>query len=825
MYRPIALFSFLLTACFLVQAVPGLAADSTLVEPGAERHLLSTTVGLEEIRLFPSTQTADLIDLQPGVVDGHFRGGRSGEVGYYYGSIPINNPFLNRSALELEPNMLEAIRVRPGIVDSRYGYGMSGIVLTDPLPVPDQWTARFTGNVGAIVSSREEEFLGREGGGEIFDVSDFGVDRVAYNETVGMPGLGDLQLNIGGPVIGERFGLSFRARYYDSEGHLIARRLFTPEDGIVAYNNTRAEWVVQSTGDEAFVPLGSQERLTLAARAKMRPLRGISVIYDGILQDATRRPYDHDQKYVPGGTAWYYDLVHLHAGSIDFEPGPNTRAWTRYSYLGDTRRSRLYDAADDIRYLPGGVRTGANAFDAGGNDLARKRTRVDVHHAAIGAAHVFQNVHEVRAGVEARLYKMDHQEAFVHLEPGDQPGVALAALPARSIEANPTELTAFLGTTLQIERFSIAAGLRAVGFDPNAEVPLDWTRAQNLYIQNTPDALYFDPEVGDTLRNRRDAEIQSWISPRFEFSFPIRDDTRFRFGAGSFKQMPPLALVYQNMRFIPSAGTRPEDITVYGDPSVGPEQTIQVEMGLNHRLDNGIGIEIALFSKDVKDVVGQVFQRDMVTRGYIARLINLNEATVRGATLSLFRHEMPEQGLAWTLDYSLMFVEGSSSALGESFDRFRMGLSENPSPVRLEWDRRHVVNTSILWRAPEGISAALIGRLQSKLPYQFAFTNRPEYVTLEDNTPVKLLAHARVWYDLPVWREGVQLFLQVDNITDARVTRSVLSDTGMSADLFEKGRHLLMDSEVEGINTIQEYANDRYYVPPRTIRLGLALEF
>src|SRR5690606_33715957 len=142
-----------------------------------------------------------------------------------------------------------------------------------------------------------------------------------------------------------------------------------------------------------------------------------------------------------------------------------------------------------------------------------------------------------------------------------------------------------------------------------------------------------------------------------------------------------------------------------------------------------------------------------------------------------------------------------------------------------DWDRRHVLHNSIVWRPSARLTLALQNRLQSPLPYNMAVTNRPEYIVTGDDTPVQLIADARLWYRIPAGNHGLDLFLQVKNLTDARVGRSVFSGTGMSADLYETGRHLLLDEEVEGVNSLQEYADDRFYLSPRTVSLGLTYRF
>ncbi len=658
------------------------------------------------------------------------------------------------------------------------------------------------------------------------DLADFEIDRVAFNDAAELPAVADLQFLGGGPVLGNRVQVLLNGRYVSKAGHMLGRRLFTPTDGITAFTGRpRNEWIVRSNGDERFVQLGGEDRLTVSAKAQARVAPAFDLSYEAVIQTSDRRPYDHSQKYVPDGSSRAFDRAQLHVADFVYGEGSNTRSWGHYAYMSDRRGERLYDDPTDERYVFQGPGNGANAFDAGGNDLNRTSTRIRTHMAAITAAHRFLEVHEVRAGAEARVHRIQRKEGRVEVLPNGEARMSLNPIFDNRIDVHPSELAAFVDATIQIERFTIEAGIRSTYFDPAAEVPLDWTRASSLFIPNTVGTVYYDPEEGDTIRNREDAPIQSWISPRFELSFPIGDQTRFWFGGGSLYQMPPLQVLYANLDYELGVGSIPQLPTVYANPSLEPERTLHVEMGVEHQLNDALDLEVALFGKDVKNLTGYTFERGVVTASLVARPVNVDEAQVRGATVSLLSRPSETATLSWSVDYSLLFVEGTASSMLEAFHRFASGLDANRSQVRLDWDRRHVLHNSIVWRPSARLTLALQNRLQSPLPYNMAVTNRPEYIVTGDDTPVQLIADARLWYRIPAGNHGLDLFLQVKNLTDARVGRSVFSGTGMSADLYETGRHLLLDEEVEGVNSLQEYADDRFYLSPRTVSLGLTYRF
>src|SRR5262245_4410022 len=86
------------------------------------------TVSRKEINQLPVQELQDVVNLQAGVVEGHFRGGRIGEVQYQVDGVTVNNPYDNKSSLKLDRSLLEEVQVVSGTFDAEYGQAMSGVV-------------------------------------------------------------------------------------------------------------------------------------------------------------------------------------------------------------------------------------------------------------------------------------------------------------------------------------------------------------------------------------------------------------------------------------------------------------------------------------------------------------------------------------------------------------------------------------------------------------------------------------------------------------------------------------------------------------------------
>ena len=71
---------------------------------------------------------SDAVNLQAGVVDGHFRGGRSNEVKYLIDGMSVNDVFSGDFELEAEVNTMQEIQVLSGTFNAEYGEALSGVV-------------------------------------------------------------------------------------------------------------------------------------------------------------------------------------------------------------------------------------------------------------------------------------------------------------------------------------------------------------------------------------------------------------------------------------------------------------------------------------------------------------------------------------------------------------------------------------------------------------------------------------------------------------------------------------------------------------------------
>ena len=792
-------------------------ADRPLVE--ADRTTTTAVVDSEQLENLPAVNLQEVINLQAGVVDGHFRGGRTQEVAYLVNGVPINNAFSGQAAFTVEQNQVENLEVISGVFNAEYGQAQSGVVNVVTKDVPRAWTGSYLGYVGAIASGRTLEFTERvEPAGDGLSITAFEPVEVSYSRAAGAVNVVDQQLSFGGPVLPGRLGVRVSGRYVGDRGSDIARRLFVPSDSSRSVNERGdaffgiaggdpESWQIDSNGDGAFVPLGGGERLSLNTNAVFNVTDAVKLDYNVFLQGGTFTPYSQTFKYNPDGLASSHAFTQTHIAAVRWLAGTNTFANLSYSFLRDRTEAYLYEDPLDPRYVAANLgQSGLYAFSLGGNNLGRSDRTTQTHTVVGSVESQLNSVHLVKTGFQARFHALDNREQETLVEPTPT-GQAVRINPSRFtddvLDADPFELGAYVQDRIELDALIVNVGVRADYFDPRYLVPVEWEQADSLYCRN-PEA----PQ--DSVYNRVEADPSFQVSPRLGIAFPISSTGVLRFSAGLFFQTPRFSLLYTNPEYEPG---------LFGNAALAPERTLAFEMGVQQGLTSSLGFELTAYSKDVRNLTGTQVELD--PRGnFVSRWINVDIGTVRGATLSLFQRPARSSPLSWTLDYTYQFAEGTASDPGESFIRGASGEREEVRLVRLNWDRRHSLNATGTYRQGP-LRATLLGRFQSGTPYTSIREFVNSVVKNDQDQPSLFTVDARVFYRVP-FVPNAEAFLQVDNLTDARTQRSVYRDTGLATE--SRAAELYRGSLIRGVNSIDEYVyQPGFFGPPRRVSLGLRL--
>ena len=165
----------------------------------------------KQIEILPIKDVASIISMQAGVVDGHFRGGRSTEVTYLIDGMRTDDTYGGESqTVYLEPSVLRDLEVITGTFNAEYGRAMSGVV--------NQVTKDGNNNFEGSFSSRYENYFSPHN--NIFP----GIDSQDVNLNQ------DYNLQISGPIIKNKVTFFLNYRYQSNLGHLNGYDFFNVSD-------------------------------------------------------------------------------------------------------------------------------------------------------------------------------------------------------------------------------------------------------------------------------------------------------------------------------------------------------------------------------------------------------------------------------------------------------------------------------------------------------------------------------------------------------------------------------------------------------------------
>lgn len=803
----------------------------TAERPIVERDRTTTTsyVSSKEIENLPVQSVGEVVNLQAGVVEGHFRGGRIGEVSYVVNGVPINNAYTNSAGFEIEQNMVSNLEVISGVFNAEYGQALSGVVNITTKDVPRKWTFSSKNYVRAIASTRELLFLDREGGpGSELSHLDFATEKVPYYEVAGIPNRMDFQVNAGGPIISDKLGFQLTGRFVDDKGTLFGRDLFSPSDsssylqsappgGYTDPENPENDWVLESTGSGDFVPLTGGKRYSLNGSLTYNLTSRTKVDYNAFLQNGESTYFSHERKYVPDGRNTQYYFNQTHIVSLRQAFSAKTFGNLSYSYLRSESESKLYDDILDDRLVRPryGQQTGAYAFAIGGNDLGYGNDITQTHTLVGSLTSQLNRVHQVKAGGQVRLHDVssnnfgiiiDSSTGFEpEINPSRDPGTGF-----RDLDVNPVEFAVYIQDKIELENIIINAGIRFDYFDPDFLVPRNYSLGGEEVIPdiNNP---------ADSVSNRIPASKKTQISPRVGIAFPISETGVVRFSYGLFFQTPSFNSIYLNPEYFVLEGS---STTSFGNPDIDPEQTSTFEIGLQQGLTENIGLDLTLFTKDIRNLTATLIERNESTSGIVTRPENQDYGTVRGFTLSLSNR--PVGTIRWNVDYTLQFADGSAFISGSSRLRREAGLDDITVLSRLAWDRRHVLNSVLTFVPSDKINITLVNRLNTGRPYTSERSGVRSYIPNNVDRPTTFLSDLRAYYTLP-WQKA-QMILQVENIFDSKAPQQVYVDSGRPD--FTRDEINARQGRLIGLNTYEDwFTRPEFLSAPRRVTLGLSINF
>ncbi len=786
-------------------AEEGVSTDELVItaeRPLVQRDLTSSSVSVssEQIRSLPVQSFQDIVNLQAGVVEGHFRGGRTGEVSYLVDGIPVNDVFDQSFAFQVENSAIQEVEIISGTFNAEYGQAQSGVVNIVTKDGGSRYAAQVQAYAGGYATGASHLFP--QASGPLGNVEASGA--------------------LSGPVPGFGSRLTFFAsgRSVVNDGFLYGRRIVEPT---YAATNERVPVVlrdadgrertvfVPALGDSSWAAMNGSRQSTASLKLAARLFGTDRLTHSGLVQRDRGRNYDHLFRYNPDGLPTVYGnsasllgtYTHLFGGGkafLDVKGAHFANGVDEYVYADPLDPRYPNDAA--LRELVPNF-----GFALGGARLRQFRRDTYTTTGRVDLTSQFTRRHLVKVGAEWKRHvlRLDDFEVKNNAGTAFEPSVPPAGTPDHVVYRQvPVEMSAYAQDKIELEYLVVNVGLRADVFDANATVPEDFTR----------------PRTGA----RRAAAVKSQLSPRVGLAYPISERGVVHVSYGHFFQMPPFDYLYTNPDYIydPEKGLG----RAFGYADLEPQQTVAYEIGLQQALTDVIGLDLTFYYKDIRNLLGTRIEtiaagvdEDFQLSRY-GRFVNRDYGQVKGVILALERRLDDRYGL--NVDYTFQIARGNASDPRDALITEQAGAAPEKQMVPLDWDRRHQLNVRLsLGEATRGAGlVSLVGRLGSGLPYTPSQADERTGLENSARRPGELSLDLFATRRLKVGGFEPGLFLRVYNVLDARTVRNVYTDTGTPT---PNRRYYAGDPQ--GLNSKDEYLlRPDFYGAPRLIQVGVSLD-
>ncbi len=186
-------------------------------------------ISSEQIDILPVENVSGIINMQSGVVDGHFRGGRNTEVTYLIDGMRVDESFSGASsAVEIEPETLNDLEIITGTFNAEYGKAMSGVV--------NQITKDGSNFFEGKVSINQSNYITQNN--DIFP----GIDEFDLNLNQ------DYRVQFSGPIIKDKLTFFANYRLQDNLNHLNGYHYFNVSDSSSFYQDSPLDWYSEHSG-------------------------------------------------------------------------------------------------------------------------------------------------------------------------------------------------------------------------------------------------------------------------------------------------------------------------------------------------------------------------------------------------------------------------------------------------------------------------------------------------------------------------------------------------------------------------------------------------
>jgi outer membrane receptor protein involved in Fe transport len=758
----------------------------TAKRPVVEIHRTSTVaiVPREEIQKLPVQELQDIVNLQAGVVDGHFRGGRQNEVQYQVDGVSTNNAYDNTNSVRVDRSLLEEVQVVSGTFDAEYGQAMSGVVNA----VLRRGGEKFTWDGEAIV------------GGFVYSSSSRGQEldyRPADKQ--------DYQFTLSGPTGLAKTTFLANVSRHTLDDAYYGVRLFTSAptaDGLPASK------VNAPDGGGQNVSLNRSREWSGIVKLSNHSLASMELSYQALFNTIEARNAAWALHLMPDGGTQQHTLSVVHGLTFTHTLSPKRfyQVDLRQNYYDF--RDMAFDDVNDTHYDQYGPLTGLTGYDYGhpvqGVDFNRFQLTTNAFVAKGTFVNQLSQSNQWKLGAEyqAPLMKFGAPgQLFV----GTIPGTGKTGL-IRKNDPRPQYLPVFFSgyaqDQLEWNDVTFRLGARADWFDARTTVPSDLANPAN----SIPDVPQSVPQATSN---------KLTVSPRIGVSYPVSPSAAVYFAYGHFYQYPPMRDMFNNSDYSVLADLQAADDIqrhgILGNPDVRAQRTVQYQIGVKDAITPDLGLDANAFYKDIRDLLGVEFISTYNGAQYV-RFTNVDYGSVVGFTLTLDQRALGPFSLS--ADYTWQLALGNSSDPDETLNRAAAGQDPLPRQIPFNWDQRHTLNVTASTGAPGRWSGSTIVRIASGQPYTPTLANSSPLTQNSARKPVCAVVDLRAERPGKLWGVLGTAFFRVFNLFDSRFFNGFVFPSSGSPDYTR-----FPDDPGQA----EQLADPTRYFAPRRIEVGVTL--
>jgi outer membrane receptor protein involved in Fe transport len=757
----------------------------------------------QQIEILPVESVGQVVNLQAGVVNGHFRGGRFNEVTYLIDGMQVTEQFSNSGrSVEVESDAVEEVEVIKGTFNAEYGRAMSGIVNAVTKDGGSSYHGSLSGSLGNYFTPNKDIFIG---------LKDNDVMRRQ-----------DFKFQLSGPIFSDKLTFFANLRYQDNKDQFNGYRIFKPTDVSFFNSANQSQWFSQKSGDSTYVPMswgrgtGFDGKLT----SKISDNIKLSLLY--ILNDWTSQGYSHFYKYNPDGRATGHNTSNMFALNFNHMISSSIFYEAKMSYLDGYTGWYKFKSPNDPGYIPDWFDSDGTGpgFSWGGMERGHTvRTTKDLN-AKLDLTWQIHKNHSIKTGVDylsteinqewgnIRNYYASSDREFSMYKPVLMPD---SSVYSDIYDKKPYEFAAYLQDKMEFDEMTINFGVRYDYFNPRTTYPSNRRNPVNL--------IDMGPLYSSTLL---DAEPKSQLSPRLGLSYQLGKTALLHFSYGHFFQRPPYENFYQNNDRI----VAPQNFsTQQGNPQLKAQKTVQYEIGLWQQLMQGMGLEVSLFYRDIYELLSMAVITTYNDEIY-GLYTNLDYGNAKGLEVT---YDLEWQNIYTNVNYTLQYTRGNADNPTTTFDRAGQSMDPIPRLIPMSWDQRHTLNASVAYRTPK-YGASFIAYFNSGRPYTLAPLPETHLarVSLYPNNswaPSRYSVDLYGFYNVPLaGKMRLKFEMYVYNVLDRLNEEWVNGRTGRAY------TNIVLASERENhrsdFNTVEDtFQNPSAYSAPRLVKFIVGLEF